>query len=69
MVDKTDKLVIALMQYRKGKKVPRERVSRETGVSVASVYRWEKGLSSPTGLSRATLKKYLRKNGVNLSKD
>ena len=63
MSAQTNQLVSALKKYRSHDGVPREQVSHEVGVSVATIYRWEKGISSPTGLCRAALAKYLKKNG------
>jgi DNA-binding transcriptional regulator YiaG len=64
MVDEKDGLVSALISFRSANRVPRERVSREMGTAVSTLYRWEKGLSAPTGLCRAALEKYLKKNGA-----
>jgi len=63
MSAQTNNLVSALKKHRSKAGVPRERVSHEVGVSVATIYRWEKGISAPTGLCRAALAKYLQKNG------
>ena len=56
-------LVSALKKHRSNAGIPREQVSQAVGVSVATIYRWEKGISAPTGLCRAALAKYLKKNG------
>jgi len=58
-------LVRALKDYRRESRVSRESVAREMGTSVATLYRWEKGLSAPTGLSKSALEKFLKKNKAN----
>ena len=64
MTEHKNDLVSTLIEYRAANRVPREHISREMGIAVGTLYRWEKGISAPTGLCRAALKKYLKKNGA-----
>ena len=56
------KLVHDLMKCRAMNDLSREDAAREMKISASTIYKWEKGRSSPTGLSRTAVERFLKKH-------
>jgi DNA-binding transcriptional regulator YiaG len=60
--NQVDELVQDLVKCRSAHDLSREDVAREMKVSASTIYKWEKGRSSPTGLSRTAVEGFLKKH-------
>jgi len=57
----TRELVRALRRCRKAHGMSREKAAQEMGTTAGTLYRWEKELTTPTGLSCEALEKFVKK--------